>query len=148
LYKKEDPEQFKLDIMEVTVDGGVPVGIGEWKEVIDESTRIRTTPGPSRRSPLGTRNMILIDPMTGETISKEPVLDREGKQVLDRSSGQPAYKVNDHWFVLNAKFLWPDAPEQPKQTVTSPYGVMSPQRPTTSPSSGSSSKSKLPDLDM
>jgi len=145
LYKKEDPEQFKLDIMEVTVDGEVPVGIGEWKEVIDETANTGST--RRGRASVTKRNWIVIDPMTGETISKEPVLDKEGKQILDRN-GRPVYKVNDHWFVLNAKFLWPEAPKPPQQTVTSPYGTMSPQRPTTSPSSGSSGKSKLPDLDM
>jgi len=150
LYKKEDHEQFNLEIKEVTIDGEMPEGIGIWEEVIDESTQ--TASGSSRYgSGALTRNWILIDPMTGETINKEPFLNEEGKPILYR--GQPRYKVNDHWFVLNAKFLWKDAPEPPKQTVTSPYGTMFPQRPTTtttSPSSSSSSskKSKLPDLDM
>jgi len=147
LYKKEDHEHFGLEIKEVAVDGEMPEGIGVWKEVIDESAQ--TAPGTYRRGAGTTRNWILIDPMTGETISKEPVLDEEGKPVLYR--GQPVYKVNDHWFVLNAKFLWKDAPEPPKQTVTSPYGQMSIQRPTTTPpssSSGSSRKSELPDIDM
>jgi type IV pilus assembly protein PilM len=147
LYKKDDPEQFKLDIQEVTVDGDMPEGIGVWEEVMDESAPTRT----SSRSVSGpsTNDWILIDPMTGETIGKEPDLDENGKQKLYR--GQKVYKVHDRWFVLNAKFLWKDAPEPPKQTVISPYGGMSVQRPTASPapsSSGSSRKSKLPDIDM
>jgi hypothetical protein len=151
LYKKEDHEQFNHEIKEVTVDGEMPEGIGVWEEVIDETAQ--TAPGTYRGGGAATRNWILIDPMTGETISKETVLDEEGKPKLYR--GQQVYKVNDHWFVLNAKFLWKDAPEPPKQPVTSQYGIMSPQRPTTtttttSPSSSSSSskRSKLPDLDM
>jgi type IV pilus assembly protein PilM len=149
LYKKEDHEQFNLEIKEVTLDGEMPEGIGVWEEVIDESTQ--TASSSSRYgSGASTRNWILIDPMTKETINKESVLNEEGKPALVR--GKPVYKVNDHWFVLNVKFLWKEAPEPPKQTVTSPYGTMSIQRPaaTSSPSSssGSSKKSKLPDLDM
>jgi hypothetical protein len=127
----------------------MPEGIGVWEEVIDESTK---TPSSTPRSVSGslTRNWILIDPMTKETINKESVLDENGKPVLH--IGKPVYKVNDHWFVLNAKFIWKDAPEPPKQTVTSPYGTMLPQRPatttTTPPSSSSGSsrrKSTIPD---
>jgi type IV pilus assembly protein PilM len=149
LYKKEDHEQFSLEIKEVTLDGEMPEGIGVWEEVIDESTK---TPSSTPRSVSGslTRNWILIDPMTKETINKESVLDENGKPVLH--IGKPVYKVNDHWFVLNAKFIWKDAPEPPKQTVTSPYGTMLPQRPatttTTPPSSSSGSsrrKSTIPD---
>jgi type IV pilus assembly protein PilM len=143
LYKKEDPEQFNLEIREVTVDGDMPEGIGIWEELIDETARTGS------RSGAFTRNWILIDPMTRETINKESVLDEDGKPKLYR--GQPVYKVNDHWFVLNAKFTWRDAPEPPEQPKTSQYGqyggMMSTQRPTMStPSSSSgSSDSSLPD---
>jgi type IV pilus assembly protein PilM len=144
LYKKEDPEQFGLEIKEVTLDGEMPEGIGIWEELIDETTQA----GP--RSVATTRNWILIDPMTRETINKESMLDEDGKPILYR--GQPVYKVNDHWFVLNVKFKWRDAPEPPAQPKISQYGgMMSTPRPTTSTpskSSGSSGKSKLPDLDM
>jgi type IV pilus assembly protein PilM len=151
LYKREDPEQFGLEIKEVTVDGEMPGGIGVWKEIVDETTQTQSqsqTPIGSRPGVVA-RNWTLVDPMTRETICKEPVLDENGKPKLYR--GQPVYKVNDHWFVLNAKFLWKDAPEPPKPAVTSKYGIMSTPRPTASPSpssSGSSKKSKLPDLDM
>ena len=148
LYKKEDPEQFKLEIKEVTVDGEMPEGIGIWEELIDETTQTQTQIGS--RSGALTRNWILIDPMTRETISKESMLGEDGKPILYQ--GQPRYKVNDHWFVLNAKFIWKDAPEPPAKPVTSQYGaMMSTPRPTTSPPSTSSrpsGKSKLPDLDM
>ena len=140
LYKREDPEQFSLEIKEVILDGEMPEGIGVWKELIDETTQT----GP--RSMSTTRNWILIDPMTGETINKESVLDENGKPILYR--GQPVYKVNDHWFVLNAKFIWRDAPEPPKQPVTSRYGMTSAPRPTTtspSPSKSRSSGKSLPD---
>jgi type IV pilus assembly protein PilM len=150
LYKKGDHEQFSLEIKEVDVDGEMPEGIGVWEQVTDNTTTNNAGNTPFRSSSVSNPNWILIDPMTGETISKEPVLNKEGKQVLD-NRGQPLYKVHDHWFVLNAKFLWRDAPEPPKQTITSPYGVMPMQRPASRPSStssGSSKKSKLPDMDM
>jgi type IV pilus assembly protein PilM len=148
LYKKGDPEQYKLEINEVTADGEVPGGIGVPKAQTDENAPGQTVSRPVSNP--SNRNFILIDPMTGETISKEPDLDENGKQKFYRS--QPVYKVHDHWFVLNAKFLWKDAPEPPKPAVTSPYGGMSVRRPpAASPapsSSGSSRKSKLPDIDM
>ena len=147
LYKKGDPEQYGLEIKEVTSDGDVPGGIGVFKAETNENTQIRTGLRPVS-SPQN-RNVILIDPMTGETISKEPDLDENGKQKFYR--GQPVYKVHDHWFVLNAKFLWKDAPEPPKQTITSPYGRMPTTRPPASaspaPSSSGSSRrqSSIPD---
>jgi hypothetical protein len=140
LYKKEDPEQFNLEIKEVDLDGEMPEGIGIWEELIDETTQTGS------RSGVVTRKWILIDPMTRETINKESMLGEDGKPILYR--GLPRFKVNDHWFVLNAKFLWNDAPEPPAKPQTSMYGgMMSTPRPTTStpsPSSGSSGKS-LPD---
>jgi type IV pilus assembly protein PilM len=150
LYKKEDPEQFNLEIKEVVADGKLagtsnmmPEGIGIWEELIEETAQ------PGSRSSVLTRNRILIDPMTRETICKVSVLDEDGKPKLNY--GKPVVKVNDHWFLLNAKFIWRDAPEPPAQPMTSPYGgMMSMPRPTTSspsPSSGSSDRS-IPDLDM
>ncbi len=141
LYKKEDTEQFSLEIKEVTLDGEMPEGIGIWEELIDETTQT------GNRSVASTRNWILIDPMTREIISKEIELNENGKPKLYR--GQQVSKINDHWFVLNAKFIWRDAPKPPEQPKTSQYGrygaMPSTPRPTTSlpsPSSGSSSKSK------
>ena len=55
---------------------------------------------------------VLIDPMTKEIISKVAELDEEGKEKLD-SRGKPIYTVNDHWFMLNVKFVWKDAPGPP-----------------------------------
>jgi len=145
LYKKDNPEQFSLEIKEVTLDGEMPEGIGIWEELIDETAGTGSPANPAAS------NWILIDPMTRETISKEPELNENGKQKLNR--GQPVFKVNDHWFVLNLKFIWRDAPEPPKQPVNPRYGgLISTQRPASTPStstsSGSSRKSKLPDLDM
>jgi type IV pilus assembly protein PilM len=73
LYKKEDPEQFNLEIKEVTVDGEMPEGIGVWKEIIDETAQTQTQTS-ARIGGVVARNWTLIDPMTRETISKEPVM--------------------------------------------------------------------------
>ena len=141
LFKKEDHEQFNWDIKEVTVDD-TPGGIGAWEEIIDETETAQIGSRSAPRSASMTRNWILIDPMTKETISKESVLNEEGKPVL--SQGKPLYKVNDHWFVLNAKFIWRDAPkppEKPKPTGYGRYGATSSQRPSTTTSTSTSSRS-------
>jgi hypothetical protein len=49
--------------------------------------------------------------MTREVISKVPELDENGKKKVDRS-GKVVYRVNDHWFKLDAKFIWKDAPKK------------------------------------
>ena len=146
LFKKEDHKQFNWDIQEVTTEGETPGGIGEWKEVIDQTAQTGSRSGArmASQSAALTRNWIIIDPMTKETISKEKVLDEDGEQELYR--GQPQYKVNDHWFVLNAKFVWreaPKPPEKPMPTGYGRYGAMSSRRPSTNTNttSGSSSKS-------
>jgi type IV pilus assembly protein PilM len=135
LFKKGDHEQFNLDIKEVTIENDTPGGIGVWEELIDETAQTAASP-----STIANRKWILIDPMTKETISKENVLDENGKQILYR--GKPVYKINDHWFVLNAKFVWRDAPEPPAPPMPSRYGGISPQRPATTSTTTSTSTSK------
>ncbi len=67
---------------------------------------------------------VLIDPMTKEVISRVSDLDEFGKPKLDFSD-KPVYKVNDYWFILNAKFVWKDAPkvEQPVAAQPTVCGV-------------------------
>jgi type IV pilus assembly protein PilM len=144
LFKREDHEQFGLEIKEVDTDSQMPGGIGVWEEIIDETANTGSRPGI--RTGITSNNWKLIDPMTKETISKEQMLNEDGKPELYR--GQPVYKIHDHWFVLNAKFVWRDAPEPPEKPVPSGFGMRPslPTRPTTSPSSKPSGKS-LPDLD-
>ena len=50
----------------------------------------------------------MIDPMTKEVISKVAKLDTEGKRRTHRF-GNDVYEINDHWFVICAKFVWKDA---------------------------------------
>jgi len=96
LYKRTDIQHFKLEIGEVGWDVEMPVGIG-----IEEAESEKAKKDEQR----------LIDPMTKELICKVPELDESGREKLDRS-GNIVYKVNDHWFRLDAKFIWKDAPHK------------------------------------
>jgi type IV pilus assembly protein PilM len=92
LYDRTNKENFELKTGEVDLASEMPVGIGLRKaaETADATD-------------------ILIDPMTKEVISKVEVVDEQGRKVKDRM-GNPVYKTNDHWFVLNLKLKWKDAP--------------------------------------
>jgi len=106
LYEPTDPNQFNFDTGEVSMDAQMPSGIGV--EDFRETKLIQ--PGQSEGV-----EWILIDPMTNETISKVAVLDEDGKPVIYR--GREAYEVNDHWFVLNVKFIWREVPESVKEAA-------------------------------
>jgi len=105
VYESSDPNQFKLDIGEVGLEEKIPAGIGT------RDIRYKPTPEGTRREE--SAELILIDPMTKELISKIAEREDNGRQKLDRW-GLPVYTVNDHWFVLNVKFVWRDAPESVK----------------------------------
>jgi len=134
LYNKTDPEQFKLEIGEVSLEEQMPAGIGV--------TDVRYKPTPGRAGQEESAEWILIDPMTRETISKIAEWDENGRAKLDHM-GKQVFTVNDHWFVLNVKFVWIDAPEsvKAKAPVLPPYmmGRTSPSGPATPQSTGSTS---------
>ncbi len=90
LYEKTQIEHFRLDIGEVSHGSPMPGGIG-LEQDYDNETKV------------------LVDPMTKEVISKVSQFDESGRPKIDRT-GQVVYEINDHWFVLNAKFIWKDAP--------------------------------------
>jgi type IV pilus assembly protein PilM len=100
LYRRAEIEHFKLEIGEVDVDAEMPPGIGVEPE--SEKTK-KAEPG----------ELILIDPMTKETISRVAVLDEDGREKVDRA-GNVVYEANDYWFILNVKFVWKDAPKEDK----------------------------------
>jgi len=54
-------------------------------------------------------NIVLVDPMTKEIISRVEKTDEAGKKVVDKQ-GTPIYENNDYWFILNLKLKWKDAP--------------------------------------
>lgn len=108
LYNKtEVPEQFSLDIKEVTNDATIPPGIGV-PETIDK----QSTTGSQQNA----EETVRKDPMTDEIISRVPVYNQDG--IPELRGGQPVFQVNDHWFELNLKFVWKNAPEPPQTTVT------------------------------
>jgi hypothetical protein len=102
VYEKTDPNQFKLDIEPVDWEIQMPAGIGI------RDFRYKPTPGGSRQKE--SVEWVLIDPMTREIISKVAEWDENGRAKLDRM-GTQVFTFNDHWFVLNVKFEWRDAPE-------------------------------------
>ncbi len=109
LYEKtQTPEHFKLEISDVNLSDEIPKGVG-----IDE-------PLPGVAQGTGSRQgnrqeWVLVDPMTREIISSMPKVDETGKPIYFRS--RPVYQINDHWFVLNFKLLWKDAPEPAVQAA-------------------------------
>jgi type IV pilus assembly protein PilM len=113
LYKRTDVNHFELRYEPVDLQAGLPSGIG----VVE----VRYTDTKQQGMGMGSGTQILLDPMTKEIIGKVPVLNEYGEPKLDRD-GKPVYEDNDHWFVLNAKFVWTDAPALPERvTATSPY---------------------------
>jgi type IV pilus assembly protein PilM len=119
LYKKTEAKHFKLKSGVVEAREGqsggqtrdILSGIGV-EDIRFEKTKTKVTGKMMAydRERSGVR--VLIDPMTKEIISKVAEYDEDGKEKLD-SSGKPLYTINDHWFVLDVKFLWKDAPKPP-----------------------------------
>ena len=138
LYKKADVEHFKLQIGEVGLGVEMPTGIGV------EDIRFEKTAKPVPGQ-MADGEQVLIDPMTKEVISKVSDTDELGKPKLDRS-GKPVYKVNDYWFILNAKFVWKDAPRVEQPVVAQPAVTYTPPptspTKTTEPESSSSRRRK------
>ena len=105
LYEKGVPEQFGLEIKKVNVDEEMPGGIGV------QEVRYNTADGLPKPGDPG--YWVLVDPLTKEIMNEVGVLDDKGKPLY--YGGKEVKKVNDHWFVLNVKFIWRDAPEAPAQ---------------------------------
>ena len=103
LYRKTEIEHFKLETGEVDLEAEMPAGIG--LEDIEAERK-------------DSDERVLIDPMTKEIISKVAELDEDGRKKIDRS-GKVVYKANDHWFKLDVKFIWKDAPKETEETEES-----------------------------
>lgn len=85
-----------------------------------------------------TREIVLIDPMTEEEISKTlayitqediqknpAYTERDLGRVKQTPFGEPQYIIRDYWFRIQAKFAWKDAPALP-QPSSSSYGPAAP----------------------
>jgi hypothetical protein len=106
LYEKTVvPEQFSLEIKKVIVEEQMPGGIGV------QEVRYNTAGGVPKPGDPGV--LALIDPLTKEIMNEISVLDEKGKPAYYQ--GKEVKQVNDHWFVLNIKLIWRDAPEAPEQ---------------------------------
>lgn len=101
LYRKTEAKHFKQDYGEVKWEGGSPIGVGIEGKHFDK---------PKGQAE---NEEVLIDPMTKEIISKIVKLDKEGNKLTDRQ-GNVVYQVNDHWFTLDFKLTWKEAPEELK----------------------------------
>jgi hypothetical protein len=105
LYKKTDPAHFTPPKTgEVEVGSEMPVGIGVLADAAEYVSDSRITGA-----------QVLIDPMTKEVISKPS----SGTSVAPvrtygtdiSGSTASAAQARDHWFKLDMKFLWNDAPK-------------------------------------
>ncbi|MFA5251828.1 MAG: type IV pilus assembly protein PilM [Phycisphaerae bacterium] len=103
LYGKAKIKHFKLETGEVDMKSEMPAGIGLEEDINVDKTK--KTEGV---------DIVLRDPMTREIISKVPDLDEKGKNITDKS-GKVISKSNDHWFRLDVKFVWKDAPKEAAQ---------------------------------
>ncbi len=99
LHEKTNVQHFNLKIAEVSTEEKMPSGIGVLDAAITGGKGLNKE---TRR-----------DPMTNEIISKVIELDENGKPKIDKF-GKEIVAINDHWFRLDAKFVWKDAPEEVK----------------------------------
>ncbi len=140
LFGKGMPEHWSFQSGEVGYYEQMPSGIG--------ITEARPRPGSTagRSGAIGNYDYFILDPMTREVISKIPELDALGKPKIFRD--KPIETINDHWFVLNLKFIWRDAPKVEAPPSTSKAGsalgssLGSSTRSPSSTSSGASGKRK------
>ena len=105
LYGKADMLHFNLKITEIGGDEDMPRGIGVLDAESDATKAAETV------SVKGVNKEIWRDSMTNEIISKFVEIDDDGKPKIDRY-GREIVAINDHWFRLDAKFVWRDAPDE------------------------------------
>ncbi len=111
LYTR-DAEHFRLETGPVDLDLDVPQGVGVWEIIPDPTQPAAAVVDPYMMGMGGTVSgtPILLDPMTREVISAEPVKDSYGN-IRQDPLGNPMKKQHDQWFTLEFKLLWTGAPE-------------------------------------
>ena len=115
--KEYKADHFKMDYGEVDPSvQGTPKGIGVAQQKKTAAAATNRGVGrydnmPTNNFGAGSTNIILIDPMTKETVSKIAMLKPDGEPKIG-PGGKPIYTVNDHWFRIDAQFVWKDAPEE------------------------------------
>lgn len=92
-----------------------PLGVGDVETVV-------VSDGGATVASLGGQDLsMLVDPVTREPISSEPVLDAVRKPMMDQL-GKPIVKERDHWFEMSFKLKWNNAPEMPASTAATTAG--------------------------
>lgn len=107
---------FIQETGEVSVDSSdMPMGIGiekvvqrAPKAVEAAETRGRGATATGSKADIVYEETVLVDPMTGEEISKTLVLDDNYRRVYD-TYDKPQYTVNDYWFRVKVKILFKDS---------------------------------------
>ena len=133
LFNKSDTIHFKYETGLVVWDSSdMPVGIGVEKEIervppdenTDRQRNMTMRPNTRGGSDFVEIEMVLVDPMTGEEISKtydiitqqdidadSDLTERDlGRKKLD-NFGEEQFIERDHWFRIQAKFVWKKKPE-------------------------------------
>ena len=98
--------------------GHIEAGLRSYDDEMPEGIGIEKIRKSKLKGEKEKDEWVLIDPQTAEIISKVAKLDEDGREKIDRS-GKVVYKVNDHWFVLNVKFVWRDAPKEKQRLADS-----------------------------
>ena len=116
LFEKSSSNHFVYEYGIVDIaDSKMPIGIG--KKVTKVRVEKEGEGEPGKRVVTVTRDNakivdkedVLIDPMTGEEMSKTFKLDANGVKQFD-AYGAEITITRDSWFRIKAKFLWKDAP--------------------------------------
>ncbi len=115
----QDSQHFRFEHSVIEWET-TPVGIGEVEFIADKAQPTGRAPamagmGMGMGAVPGTE--ILVDPVTGERIDAEPVLDAEGKPRVDLL-GNKQLIAHDSWFQLDFKLTWEHAPEAQESGTT------------------------------
>ena len=120
LFNKGKIEHFRtengvVDIAETRMPAGIGIVKLQTRGSADDTQS--TTTGRGARAETSDRvasELVIVDPLTNEEISKTFDLDEKGRKKMD-SFNQPLYVERDKWFRIKAKFLWKNASQQNQQ---------------------------------
>ncbi|MCI0498180.1 MAG: pilus assembly protein PilM [Planctomycetales bacterium] len=147
LFDRHQVAHFKVETGVVDIESKtMPAGIGIVREVERVPKPVQTPGGAGmpiyapgfegaagRGAEVVYTEMVLVDPMTGEEMSKtfDIITERDiagnpqqwteknlGQKKYNKISGQPEYIERDRWFRIQAKFVWKDAPPKPAVDAT------------------------------
>ncbi len=142
LFKKDDIKHFVLESGPVDLRSGkTPAGVGVEKEIERVPQELDRAPGVGGSMEMYGRlnrnasmlrdyiyvEQVLMDPMTGEEMSKvfdivtqedisnDPSLSEKELGKIKRDEfNEPRFIERDSWFRISAKFLWKGAPPLPQ----------------------------------